>query len=384
MLTKNELRNLETDGRLRAPVLSLYLNLDKKTPEGQHYLAELRRILSIANKQIVARHNKEAGKLQKQLHELIVPRLLNFIDDEVLPYGTIRALAMFASLDERQTRRNQDIIIYTLPRPVRSQTHVEATPFVRPLLFLLDQYEQYAIVIANKNLAHFYLVGMGEVVQSAEFVSNLPHRSDQGGWSQKRYEHRVDNAIEKHIQRVSKHLVKQLINTDVRRIILGGDPDILYLFKKNLPEREQKMVIGHIPAKTHEPTQETLERTLRIASEAERQSEKQAVLELQNALAHPAKGVAGLADTIKATNENRVEKLLLIQDFHAPGSLCPNCNALSLPQTRCAVCKNVTKPLEDVLEQVAEKVFLEDGTVEFVDENIDLVAMGNVGAILRF
>ncbi|MDO8512292.1 MAG: Vms1/Ankzf1 family peptidyl-tRNA hydrolase [bacterium] len=383
MFTKNELKQLETNGKLRAPVLSLYLNLDKKTPEGQHYLAELRRVLSIANKQIVTSH-KEAGKLQKQLHELILPRLLDFIDEKVLPYGTIRAIAMFASLDEKQTRRNQDIVIYTLPRPVRSQSHVDNNPYVRPLLFLLDQYEQYAIVIANKNSAHFYLVAMGEIEQSAEFINDIPNRSKQGGWSQKRYEHRVDNAIEKHIQRVTKHLVKQIANTDVKRIVLGGDPDILYLFKKNLPDREQKMVIGHIPAKTNEPSTETLERTLKIAASAERASEKNAVLELRNALAHPNKATAGLQNTLKAINENRVQKLLLIQGFHSPGSWCTNCHTLSLPQIRCSNCQNVTKPVEDILEQAAEKVFLEDGVVEFVDENIDLTALGSVGALLRY
>jgi peptide subunit release factor 1 (eRF1) len=383
MLTKNELKQLEKSEKLRTPVLSLYLNLDKKTPEGQHYLAELRRILSITNKQIVAGY-KEAGKFQKQLHERIVPRLLNFIDEEVLPYGTIRALALFASLNDKQARNNQEIVIYTLPRPIRSQSHVENNPFISPLLFLLDQYEQYAVIITNKNNAHFYLVTMGEITQSAEFISDIPHRSDQGGWAQKRYERRIDHAIEQHVQRVVKHLIKQIAKTDVRRIILGGDPDILYLFKKNLPDREQKMVIGHIPAKPNEPSTETLERTLKIATDAERESEKKAVLELREAMAHQGKAVTGLMETIKAVNEKRVQKLILIQGYSISGSLCMNCNTLSTPQTRCTNCQAITKPVDDLLESAAERVFLENGIIEFVDENIDLTALGNIGALLRF
>lgn len=383
MLTKNELKQLEADDNLRAPVLSLYLNLDKKTPEGQHYLAELRRILNIANKQLVAGY-KNAGQLQKQLHELVVPRLLDFIDEEVSRYGTIRAIAVFASLNEKQTHHNQDIVIYTLPRPVRSQAHVGNKPFVRPLLFLLDQYERYAIVIADKNIAHFYLVAMGEIEQATEFISDIPHRSDKGGWAQKRYERRIDNAIEKHIQKVTAHLVKQIAKTDTRRIILGGDPDILYLFKKNLPDREQKMVIGHIPNKLHESSSETLERTLQLAVDAERESEKRAILELTNALGESNKGVAGVAETLKALNEKRVQKLILVQGFHAPGSYCPNCNTLSLPKVRCANCQSITKPQEDILETAVERVFLEEGDVEFVEENIDLTALGSVGALLRF
>lgn len=383
MLSKKELKQLETDDKLRSPVLSLYLNLDKKTPEGQHYLAELRKMLSVANKQIVARY-KETGKLQKQLHDQTVPRLLNFIDDTIKPDGAIRAIAVFASLAEKQTRQNQEIVFYPLPRPLRSQVHLENKPFIRPLLFLLDQYEQYAVIVANQHNARFYLIGMGEVEQNAEFDNPLPHRSDEGGWSQKRYERRIDNAIKQHIRRVIKHAEKQIKNSEVNRIILGGDSDILSLLKKNLSARAQKMVVGSISTKPHESASEVLEHTMAIASEAEHMAEREAVNDLRNALAHQGKAVVGVADVIKATNEKRVEKLILIQGFNTPGAFCANCNTLSLPMKRCPNCQTVTRPLEDVIESIVDNVFMEDGNVEFVEESIDLLALGSVGAILRF
>jgi hypothetical protein len=61
-----------------------------------------------------------------------------------------------------------------------------------------------------------------------------------------------------------------------------------------------------------------------------------------------------------------------------------NCNTLSTPQTRCTNCQAITKPVDDLLESAAERVFLENGIIEFVDENIDLTALGNIGALLRF
>lgn len=383
MLTRDELRNLEKDSRLKAPILSLYLNVDRKTSEGQHYLAELRRILTIANKQLCAR-GEDAEKHQKQLHELIVPRILNFIDEEVSAYGAIRAIAVFASLDPTRSHHNKDIIIYTLPQPVKSQTHVENSAFIRPLLFLLDQYERYAVIVANSNTAHFFIVGMGEIEESTEFISDIPQRTDKGGWAQKRYERRFDNAVERYVERVCKHATKHIEKTDVKRVVLGGDSDILYLFKKKLPDHLQKMVVGSIAAKTNESTHEILERTLSVAAEAERADEKRAVNELKNALAHQGKAVAGVEDTIRAVNEKRVEKMILIKGFHLTGSLCNNCNTLSLPIRNCPNCQAFTKPVEDIFENASELVFLEDGTIEFVDDHPDLIAMGNVGAILRF
>jgi len=156
------------------------------------------------------------------------------------------------------------------------------------------------------------------------------------------------------------------------------------LFKKKMPDRLQKMVVGSITARTNESTNETLERTLSIAAEAERTDEKRAVDELKNALAHQGKAVAGAENTLRAINEKRVEKMILTKGFHLAGSLCKNCNTLSLPTRNCLNCQTFTNTVEDVFENAAELVFLEDGTIEFVDDQPDLVAMGNVGAILRF
>jgi peptide chain release factor subunit 1 len=383
MFSKKDLRDLEKDKSLRAPVASIYFNLDKKTPEGQHYLAELRRQLSIVNKQILTRY-KKPDLLQESLQQEIVPKILTFIDEKVLVNPNTRAIAVFASLLKTSGTNNQRMVFCALPRPVRSQAHVEETAFVRPLMFLLDQYEPYAVITANRHVASFFMVSMGEIHERKEFLSDIPKRHDEGGWSQKRFERKIESMVEKHVQRVAQFAVKRLKENDTRRIVLGGDDNIVHLLKSNLPERELKMVIGTIPSNPHESINETLERTLEIASEAEKASEKTAVQELRDALAHIGNAVSGIEETLNAVNDKNVAKLLLYNDFHIEGSLCNNCQMLFTPITQCPNCDVQTKHLDDLAEEIAERVFDEKGEVEFVIDSIDLEALGKIGAILRY
>lgn len=383
MFNKKDLQDLEKNKSLRAPVVSIYLNLDKKTPEGQHYLAELRRQLSIVNKQILARY-KKPDLFQDFLHKEIVPKIFTFIDEVILTDPTLNAIAIFASLSEKSTTYNQRIIPYALPQPIRSQSYVEETAFIRPLIFLLDQYEPYAVITANRHVAKFFIVSLGEINKSEEFTSDIPKRHDQGGWSQKRFERKIERMVEKHVQQVTKFAVKQLKNTGVERIVLGGDDNMVHLLKENLPERELKMVVGTIPSNPHESTSETLERTLKVANEAERAGEQLAVQELRDALAHIGKAVSGIEETLDAVNDKKIAKLILHNDFHVDGALCHNCQMLLAPTTQCPNCNLLTEHLDDLGEEMAERVFTEKGEVEFVMDSVDLQALGGIGAILRY
>jgi len=383
MFTKKELKDLEKDKLLRSPVVSMYLNTDKKTSDGQHYLAELRRQLFLVNKKISTRYKKPI-LFQNYLQEEIVPKILAFLDEEVLPHPDIRAIAIFASLSETLTKDNRRIVIYTLPQSVRSQAHIEDTAFLRPLMFLLDQYEPYTVITVNRHIANFFLISLGEIHERKEFVSDIPRRHDQGGWSQKRFERKIERAVEQHVQRVTKFATKRLRETGARRIVLGGDDNMIHLLKKNLPERELKMVVGTVPSNPHESAHETLERTLKVASEAERASEQLAVQELRDALAHAGKAVSGIKETLNAINNKKITKLILHSDFHLDGSLCRNCQMLFAPTTQCPNCNLLTEHLDDLAEEIAERVFAEKGEVEFVMDNVDLEALGGIGAILRY
>ncbi len=382
MISKQEILQLEKNKSFKSPVLSLYLNTDKKYAEGENFLGQLRHILKEADKQIKATF-KNPLPIQRKLHEEIVPKILDFLDKEVEDVPSIRSIAFFASLVPTRTPLGS-VISYTLPRPVRSQARLHQKPFIRPLLFLFDQYENYGIIVANQQHARFILVSLGEMQHVAEFVSNAPHRHDQGGWAQKKFERRADNAIKKHVQQIVKYAANFLKNTETERLILSGDEDIVHLIKENLGPNDLKKVVGALPSVPHETAFDTLERALKVMAKAESEGETAAVQELYENLNHPGKAVAGLKDVLDAVNKKNVQKLVLKKGYHALGSYCPNCSTISGPSRSCSNCGTSTNTIEDILEVACELVYLEQGKIEFVVESMDLEAMGNVGALLRY
>lgn len=383
MLTEHDIDVLEKDKRLGSPVLSLYVNTDRGTTDGESYLAVLRHLLKIADTQLKRRFGTDGLAAAAILQERVAPRLVEFIEAEVAAGSTIRSIAVFTSLAPARDPHHP-ILTYTLPRGIRSQVHIDPRPYVRPLLFLLDQYERYAVIVADRKHARFFTMYLGEIEKLTEFTSDTPTRHDQGGWSQKRFQRHVDDHVAHHVRGVVEHAVKMLRHLPTHRLILGGDGDILHLIRDNLPLELQQRVVGTFPLHVHASLHEIRERTLALAADAERAEEEQRVAALRDALAHRGRAVHGLAGTLDVLTQRRVQTLLVKKGFHARGAVCENCGALLPSPGPCPHCQAQAKTVDDVVDHALEAAHRDEVVIEFVTENLDLEALGNIGGILRF
>ena len=73
----------------------------------------------------------------------------------------------------------------------RAPNHLafEPRPDVAPLLRIMDEYERYAVALVDKTCARLFSVFMGEIEESdALRDTDAVGRTDQGGWSQARYQ----------------------------------------------------------------------------------------------------------------------------------------------------------------------------------------------------
>jgi peptide chain release factor subunit 1 len=384
MLSDTDIQTLEQDHRLQPPVLSLYLNTDRRHPEGSRFLAPLWHLLKTADLTLRRRLTPEGAEARERLHMIVTPRLVEFLEKEVASVTAIRSVAAFASLVTPKRPGPQQLTTYTLPRPVRSQVHIDPRPYVRPLLFLLDQYERYAVIVADRKHARFFTVVLGEIEKIASFVSDTPQRHGQGGWSQKRFQRHVDDHIAKHVQRVTGYARRALRRLSAHRLILGGDGETLRLIREQLPPEFRERIVGTFPLDVHAPVHAIRERTLAGALAAEEREEAQKIAELREALAHRGHAVRGLLATLDALTQRRALTLIVKKGFHAPGALCENCDALLATSGLCPHCRTQTEDVEDIVEHAVEYAHRDNVTIEFVAENLDLEALGNIGALLRF
>jgi peptide subunit release factor 1 (eRF1) len=121
------------------------------------------------------------------------------------------------------------------------------------------------------------------------------------------------------------------------------------------------------------------------AGEVERGEETKIVQSLRDATARRGgHAVTGLERTLAALTRRDIRTLVIHIGFESPGSVCPNCLALLPPMPLCPHCRARTAPTQDIVEHAIERAEAERAHIEFVEDNTDLMALGHIGAILRF
>ncbi len=384
MITEDHIRALEREHQWAPPVVSFYVNTDRGDTEGRSMLASLWHLLKTADVSLARCLTPERAAARERLHADVTPRVLAFLEREVEPVPAIRSMAAFASLGAPLADKPAELLAYTLPRPVRSQVHVAATPYIRPLLFLLDQYERYAVLITDRTHARFFTVFLGEIEENVEFTSDTPTHHHERGWSRKRFQRHLDTHILTHVQRATGLAVHLLRTLPTHRLILGGDGEIIHRIRHELPEDLRPRIVGTFPVDARASVHELCKRTLVIARQAEEREERAAVQRLRDALAHRGHAVQGLPATLDALTARRALLLAVARGYRAPGALCPNCSALLLSPKPCPHCRAASTPVEDIVEHAIERAYHNDVTIEFVSDSLDLDAIGHIGAILRF
>jgi len=121
-----------------------------------------------------------------------------------------------------------------------------------------------------------------------------------------------------------------------------------------------------------------------VEREVERQREAEAVERLRAAVATRRRAVMGLAATLGAVAEHRVEQLLVSAGYGEPGWSCDRCGHLGLRGRSCPACAGQLTPVDDIVEHAIEATLAQSCHVEICVDNPDLDVMGRIGALLRY
>jgi peptide subunit release factor 1 (eRF1) len=112
--------------------------------------------------------------------------------------------------------------------------------------------------------------------------------------------------------------------------------------------------------------------------------------ELENRLGAGGAAARGLAPTLEALNERRVQTLLLALNFSASGTRCPRCGLLYPEETgTCPADGEAVVEVADLREAAVEAAVLQDAGVIVIGEGTDpeppaLHRGGGIAALLRF
>lgn len=262
---------------------------------------------------------------------------------------------------------------------------LDASPYVRPLAELMDEYETYAVVLADNAMASVYVVSASRAVDEIGVVGNIKNHVKKGGWSQQRYKRRRD----KQLGVYAGEVIAALEELDRRhlfdRILLVGSDESVREISGRLPQRLAERVVASKVIETGRGAREQARVFAELFAQTERASERELWEQIQDEYARQGRAVVGVHDVHAALRHGRAAQLLLARDAKILGAQCRACEAMMLGEHElCSSCGTSDLFEVDAINEFVELASTSGARVEFADHHAELDAVDGVAALLRY
>ena len=353
------------------PVVSLYSPVDP----GARRQDRRARVSSLLHRiRPLARDSELGGEARMSLRTDI-ERVENALGEEHWPPGSI-AIFSCAGRDLYEE--------VPLPRRVRDRVVVDATPWARPMLAVLDEYHRACVVVADKRSARVWEMyfGLREVGKFAGRMLRKP--SYAAGLAEDRARNRADELGRRHYRRVAEALDELFRAGRYDLLIVGGHDHELPQFLEFLTHDLRTRVAGTFgidPATA--PVAEIRARAGAIADRYERDQEHDLVSHVFEKAGSGGLAALGLDDCLRAGTVAAIRTLLAQEGAAVPGVVCDESGWLARSGDVCPLCGKTPRRTPDVIDELVQAVIDEDGSVKHVEAGTKLADRA-VAAYLRF
>ena len=263
---------------------------------------------------------------------------------------------------------------------------VNATPHIRVLESVVDQYLRFAVLLVDRQRARIFLFEQGQLVEKQEHFDQLPRHDDDGGQmdrdhvaghAQAAAAHHLRRAAQAAFAVYQEQAVRPPHPGHARRHRPGDGAGAAPVAAG--ADRGPAVDPGGAPATTRSPRPRS-----RWRPGVERAREAALVERLRQAVGAGSGAAVGLADVLAALVARRVETLLVSEGYEAPGWRCRACGYVGVRGRRCPVCAADMDQVDDVVEEAVEEALNQSCRLAICRDNADLDVLGRIGAILRF
>ncbi|HWF24474.1 MAG TPA: hypothetical protein VG275_03445 [Solirubrobacteraceae bacterium] len=270
-----------------------------------------------------------------------------------------------------------------LPRTVRTRVEMDSTPYVRPMLAVLDEYERLLAVVVERQGAHLWEVYLGAYRDAGRVKGPDLRRFAAAGRRANSPERHEDKA-----ERLERTFFKDLADTlqhlsyDV--LVFGGHEHELPHLTRMLPKEVSERTIGTFAIDPSTATAaDVRDHAQAILDDHERERQRRLVDEVAESEAARGLAAMGLEHCLWAVSMKAVQLLLVEEGAMAPGVVCDESGWFARSGTVCPLCRSQTRATEDIIEEVVEAVIADGGSVRHIREETQL-RQRLMGARLRF
>ncbi|MBN8637983.1 MAG: hypothetical protein J0M07_21880, partial [Anaerolineae bacterium] len=201
---------------------------------------------------------------------------------------------------------------------------------IAPLLWVLDEYEPYLIVLVDQEKARFFLAQLGRVgfregmevdLEGYDFVERTTAANPtpgqagggavHGGSGRDDHEAMLDEHRARMYRQVATGIETYINQRQIRRFMLGGSEQAAHAVKNLLPQKLQDTMVTLLNTPLRANLQDIFDQAQPKAIEHERQEEMQIVQEVIDFAKAGGRGALGHQQVQEALTMQRVELLIL-------------------------------------------------------------------------
>jgi hypothetical protein len=272
-----------------------------------------------------------------------------------------------------------------LPRGVRDDVAVDAAPHVRPMLTVLDEYHRTCVAVVDKASARVWEIYQDELREVGKVRGRALRKPNySAGRVEERVRNKADELAKRHYRNVVQLLDRLFRAEDFDVLIIGGHEYEVPAFLEFLPRDMRSVLAGTFTVDPAEPVlaeiRANADAILRSFEQAE---EQQFVTDVFEKLASGRLAVAGLDRCLWAGSIAAVDTLLALDGAVVPGVVCDESGWLARAGDSCPLCGNPTRPTSDVIDELAQEVIAEGGSIKHITDD-DRLAESLTAASIRF
>lgn len=375
----NRLAAFEPNGQ---PFISLYLNTQADQHGRDNFGIWLKKELALQNDNTTDKRN----------FERVSERINAFLGD-ILPEAS--GVAIFATIGD------DDSFFETAQFAAPVEQHeiiVSDRPYLFPIAKLIENNPRYACAWADTNAARIYVFG-GELAVNAETpqgaaveeIQNVKtQRQQQGGWSQARFQRRIENFHDQHAKELAETLDNLVRDEELEMVVLSGDAArILQILDNNLSKAVSEKVVETMNLDQYASEKELYEASLEVVRRHDAKVDREKVAQLMDEVGADNLGVTGVSATLACLSNGQVQELLVLSDTDSI-----KYNEDRVEQTLEDYAPGDDNSANDAMPQVTEKRQILDelivrainsaARIRFIEDATLLMSVGGVGAILRY
>ena len=253
--------------------------------------------------------------------------------------------------------------VIRLPRQVREQVMVDATPLVRPMLAVLGEHFRACVLVVDRTSAPVWEMYQDEMREVSTVRDPLRKAGNTGASAEDRIQNRVDEQAKRHFRRVAS-MVDQLLRTDGYDVlVVGSHEHELADFLRLLPREVRGRVAGTFSADpTATPVAEIRDQADAVLRCYQREQDQRLVNDVLELAASGGLAAVGPQDCLWAGSVSAIDKLLVRDSATVPGVVCDESGWLAASGDICPVCGKPSRYAPDVLDELAAAVIETGGS----------------------